>query len=284
MHSLRSPAPANAVAAISAAICSIAHAARPATAYNLHRTFIWSTTRQSHKGKSAVNVLAFVIAKSTSNPMPSNSGLIASFWEYLRAAGFYWWVALAVLLGIERIAERAAPTFWQRRVDPWFTSARRKQVLIAFALLAFVIGNFRAWDEERQAKEAAEQKLVSAAPSEAWWPVLTEAEKTALAGRVRSIEPEDIVVACETVNCKELADGIAVILQRTTGWKVEILHHGGMDITGVTGIQIDPNEPATQSLKEAIEATTMLKVTMGPDTRKDYGRSRSILVVGTKPF
>ncbi|MGA7384641.1 MAG: hypothetical protein WBW81_08145 [Methylocella sp.] len=31
---------------------------------------------------------------------------IARIWEYLLAAGFYCWVALAVLLALERLAER----------------------------------------------------------------------------------------------------------------------------------------------------------------------------------
>jgi hypothetical protein len=53
---------------------------------------------------------------------------------------------------------------------------------------------------------------------------------------------------------------------------------------GITGIQINPNEAETASLKNAIEAATGLTVTMGPDTRKDVGSSQSFLVVGNKPF
>jgi hypothetical protein len=71
------------------------------------------------------------------------------------AAGIYWWAILAVLLGIERLTERAFPTFWQTRIDPWFTPARRKQALIVFALVAFFVANFRAWDQQREAKEEA---------------------------------------------------------------------------------------------------------------------------------
>jgi hypothetical protein len=80
---------------------------------------------------------------------------IARIWEYLLAAGFYWWLALAVLLMLERLAERIFHGFWKKWVDPWFTPDRRKQVLIFFALAAFVIGNFRAFDFEREAKEHA---------------------------------------------------------------------------------------------------------------------------------
>jgi hypothetical protein len=80
---------------------------------------------------------------------------IARFWEYLVAAGIYWWAALAVLLGAERVAERYFHNFWKQRVDPWITPEKRKQILIALALVAFVIGNFRAFDVEREAKEQA---------------------------------------------------------------------------------------------------------------------------------
>jgi hypothetical protein len=118
----------------------------------------------------------------------------------------------------------------------------------------------------------------------AQWESLTKDETAALQERVQTLPPEDIVVACETINCKDLADGLANIFQNATGWKVTILHRGGMDITGVTGIQIDPNEPATVALKNAIESATTLKVTMGPDTRKDVGSNQSTLVVGNKPF
>jgi hypothetical protein len=80
---------------------------------------------------------------------------IARIWEYLSATSIYWWGALAVLLGIERFAERAFPNFWKRRVDPWITPEKRRQVLITLALIAFVIGNFRAFEAEREAKEEA---------------------------------------------------------------------------------------------------------------------------------
>ena len=117
------------------------------------------------------------------------------------------------------------------------------------------------------------------------WPALTETQISALASRVRFIPPEDIVVACETLNCKDLADGIADILQKTPGWHVEILHHGGLDITGVMGIRVNPDEPATEALRDAIESTAGLAVKIGPDARKDLGNDRrTFLVVGTRPF
>jgi hypothetical protein len=204
--------------------------------------------------------------------------------EYLQAIGLYWWVALAVLLAMERLAERWFHGFWKTRVDPWFTPERRKQVLIFFASAAFVIANLRAWNEEREAKIAAEQKLAASAPSEERWAALTGAEASTLAARVRSLPSGDIVIACETRNCRELADGIADILKRMPGWKVTILHSGGLGISGVTGVLVNPDEPATRLLKDAIESATTLKVTMGRDTRQMFGNDPIFLVIGNKPF
>jgi len=117
------------------------------------------------------------------------------------------------------------------------------------------------------------------------WPPLTQPQISALTSRVRFVPPEDIVVACETINCKDLADGIAEILQNTPGWHVAILHRGGLDISGVTGIRLSPTEPATEALRDAIEATTGLAVALGSETRKDLGTdTRTFLTVGTRPF
>ena len=124
--------------------------------------------------------------------------------------------------------------------------------------------------------------VVSTSPER--WLALTPTQTDSLASRVRFIPPENIVVACETLNCKDLADGIADLLRKTAGWKVSILHHGGLGIDGVAGIHLNPDEPATQALKEVIEATTGLAVTVGPDTRKGFGGGPAFLVVGIRPF
>lgn len=133
------------------------------------------------------------------------------------------------------------------------------------------------WPAQREATET-----VPVLPER--WPALTKTKTADLAERVQSVPPEDIVVACGTINCRDLADEIADILLKTEGWKVSVLHRGGLDISGVTGIQLNPNEPATQALRQAIESATKLKVTIGPDTRKDVGSNQSFLTVGTRPF
>jgi hypothetical protein len=85
------------------------------------------------------------------------------------------------------------------------------------------------------------------------------------------------------VNCRDLADGIASVLSQSR-WKVTVLHRRGLDITGVVGIRLEPDEPQTRELKAAIEATTKLEVEIGDETRAQRGTYPASLVVGTKPF
>jgi hypothetical protein len=92
--------------------------------------------------------------KNISMP-PIEPSWFGRFWEYLSAIGIYWWAALAVLLTLERLTERIFPAFWKMWVDPWFTPVRRKQALILFAVVAFLYGNFRAFDDESKAARTA---------------------------------------------------------------------------------------------------------------------------------
>jgi hypothetical protein len=80
---------------------------------------------------------------------------VVRLWEYFQATYGYWWGTLAVLTAAERLTERWFHGFWKKHVDPWITPDRRKQILLFFVAIAFVIGNFRAFDAEREAKELA---------------------------------------------------------------------------------------------------------------------------------
>jgi hypothetical protein len=80
---------------------------------------------------------------------------IVHFWEYFEATYGYWWGTLAVLTAAERFAERYFHSFWRKHIDPWITPEWRKYILLCFVIIAFVIGNFRAFDAEREAKELA---------------------------------------------------------------------------------------------------------------------------------
>jgi len=173
---------------------------------------------------------------------------------------------LSQWLGVVRF-HRAQQWLRDRAVDR-FVLRYGQWLMVLLLFLGGMI--FQAWLSQKSNQEQ--------------WAALTKEETAALQTRVKLIPPEDIVVGCETVNCKDLTDGIADILRNTPGWKVTIHHGGGFDITGFTGIILLPKETATEQLKDAIETTTNLKVTMPDETRAQEGTSQSFLTVGIKPF
>jgi hypothetical protein len=123
----------------------------------------------------------------------------------------------------------------------------------------------------------------TAAENAAIWRPLSNEERSKLTSGLRSLTPHSITVACETLNCKALSDDfVAAFL--AAGWKATSFYGGGMDITGRTGIWIDPNADATRDLKQIIEGTTDLKIQVGPDSPKAFESEQIYLVVGIRPF
>lgn len=115
------------------------------------------------------------------------------------------------------------------------------------------------------------------------WPPLSRNEKIGLVRALKLLHSQSIVVACETPKCKKLADDLNTAL-RDSGWNSNVMHSGGLGITGTTGITLNPGESGTKGLKEAIEKTTKLKINLGTDSRKEWGNIPALLVVGTRPF
>jgi hypothetical protein len=204
---------------------------------------------------------------------------MSRIWHYVAAVVGYWqfWVAVAFM--IERSMER----FFPKRaaaLNLLLPVEGRRKLFIGIAIVAFVYANFRAFDDVSSKLEEATRSN----GAENRWSGLTSDEVKALRDQVRRLSPETITVACETINCRDLADGIADILADVPGWKVSKLHRGGLDITGVTGIRIEPHEPATENLQKAIESATKLKVDLVETTRAQMNSTETFMVVGTKPF
>jgi hypothetical protein len=191
----------------------------------------------------------------------------------------YWqfWVGVAFM--VERSFERYFPTFGAR-LNLRFSQDRRRPLFVAIAILAFVYANFRAFDDLSIKLEEAKH----ASGSDDRWPALTSEQATALRSHARELHPGSLTVACETINCRDLADGIADVLAGLPAWNVTKLHRGGFDITGVVGIKLFPNEPETQRLQSVIEKATNLKVDLGDETRAQMGGAEVYMTVGSKPF
>jgi hypothetical protein len=206
--------------------------------------------------------------------------LLTRIWQYVVAVIGYWqfWVGVAFM--VERSIERYFPTFGAR-LNLRFPLERRRPLILAITILAFVYANFRAFDDLSTKLEEAKR----ATSSEDRWSALTSDQAATLRAQARELRPESLTVACETINCRDLADGIADVLAGLPGWSVTKLHRGGFDITGVVGIKLFPNEPETQRLQSVIEKATNLKVDLGDETRAQMGGdARVYMTVGSKPF
>jgi hypothetical protein len=200
----------------------------------------------------------------------------------------FWTVAIGVVLAIEPVMRTLWPGY-----DAWasayLTPLHRQYLKVGAAALAFMLANYIAYHDVSTELRSAQKRLATSDPRKieelqaqldaVKWTPLTNDETSAFRAAVRKLPPQNITVACETFNCRDLADGFARILSEAS-WKVEILHRGGMDISGIMGVRLSPEEDATRSLKDTIEATTKLKVTLGDETRAVWGPSPALLVVG----
>jgi hypothetical protein len=223
--------------------------------------------------------------------MPHDPAWYARNWEYASSVVGYWQFWLAVAFMTERALERFFPTL-AGKINPYLTSERRRTLFVWIGVIAFVYANFRAFDDESSRLREAQRAIANSDPAKieefqaklnaVQWAPLTNDETSALSSAVKKLPPQEIVVVCETVNCKDLADGVAKILTDIPSWKVTTLHRGGLEISGVMGITLGPKGDATQLLKDAIESSTKLKVTLGDRWGDDS--APALLIVGNKPF
>jgi hypothetical protein len=205
--------------------------------------------------------------------------LLTRIWQYILAIIGYWQFWIGVAFMVERSFERYFPRF-ATSLNLRFPQERRRPLFVAIAIIAFVYANFRAFDDLGTQLEEAKR----ANSTEDRWSALTNSQATALRASLRELRPESLTVACETIKCRDLADGIADVFAGLPGWKVTKLHRGGFDITGVVGIKLFPNEPETQRLQAVIEKATNLKVDLGDETRAQMGSAEVYMTVGSRPF
>lgn len=133
------------------------------------------------------------------------------------------------------------------------------------------------------APTASTSPSASAPSDDTRWGSLSPSQIATLATRVKSIPPRSAVVACESVNCRDLADDFVTALN-SGRWKASPLHSGGIGITGVMGLRIDQDGPAAVALQQAIEDTTGLKVVCIPLPKNIPEPETIYLIVGAKPF
>jgi len=237
----------------------------------------------------------------------------------LRLGSHAWWFLTLVILVrkpmFDRLPLRIKDAIRGYRVSQRFLEwTPRSWMVNCFAASGIVVASFLAFHDELDAlniaigerdqvrveRDVARHQLVTTAPSDQEqkiadlttklerlraneWAPLSDNEKANLIAALKLLTPQSIMIACETVNCEVLSDELVAAFA-DAGWSASKLNSGDLGIAGTNGISLSPIEDGTKYLKEAIEKTTGLKISLGPDRREDWGTNPPYLVVGTKPF
>ena len=213
-----------------------------------------------------------------------------SFYTYMAAFLPHWWALVSAggLLGIDLVAEQYWPWLWRwLNGVPQPTRRRLEMVALFFAIL---YSGFAVWSDEHEARLAAEKasnpSLIASLQAEldgARWAPLTGAQVSDIRKRVESAPARPLWIACETVNCKDLADNLDQAFDDPK-WKTEVHHWGGLDVSGTMGIEIEPDDETARAVRDAIEGATGLRVRIRSVTDEQFNAPQTLLIVGTKPF
>jgi hypothetical protein len=123
----------------------------------------------------------------------------------------FWTVSIGVVLAIEPVMRWFWPGYDAWAAD-YLTADHRKQLTRIAAVLAFLTANYIAYHGAKMETRASNDRATQADKNnEAKWPALANSEIAAFRAKAQGIPPEDIVVACETVNCRDLADGLGSV-------------------------------------------------------------------------
>lgn len=117
--------------------------------------------------------------------------------------------------------------------------------------------------------------------SDRWiWSALTDQEIDSLYIKLRGKDHYSIQISCNRPECSELAASFDKLFKRL-GWP-SVIGDAGIFGIGVTGILIIPRDPFSETLRDAIETTTVLR----PDIqapREPKTPSLTNIIIGTKP-
>ena len=125
----------------------------------------------------------------------------------------------------------------------------------------FFVAAFQAYDDvSKRLRQEIETKTNSTDYAdlkekldEVRWAPLTSDEISALQTRLKHITPEVVTIACETPNCKDLANSFETAFSKA-GWRdIKIVFGGGLGITGQTGLNLFPGDAITADIIAAIE-------------------------------
>lgn len=193
----------------------------------------------------------------------------------------HWWPILSAggLLGIDAVCQRHWA--WGKRQLDRIPAPRRQQLEFGILFLAVFYAGYAAWSDEhasRLAEGPYHQNVL-------YWEPLTSNEISSLRAKLVKITPEPVIIACETPNCKNLAESFGTAFREADWQDVKFIFHGGLGITGAYGLAVNPGDEQTAAIIEAIESTTTLKVQPPSYMRNQIKADPGVFfVIGSKPF
>jgi hypothetical protein len=143
---------------------------------------------------------------------------------------------------------------------------------IAVAAILVIVGIFSG---ETKKEDASFMKYI--------WKPLTEKESTDIVEKLRPLVSSKIVLSCSQLECRDLAQSLKSAFKQA-GWSDTELSVGGVDTVGIDGVAIYPQDAISRTLREIIETSTDMSVTLYGEERKVTDYPATYISIGPKPF
>lgn len=143
---------------------------------------------------------------------------------------------------------------------------------IAVAAILTILGIFSG---EAKKEDASFMKYI--------WKPLTEKESVDVIEKLRPLVSTKIVLSCSQLECRDLVQSLKGAFKQA-GWSDTELSVGGVDTLGIDGVAIYPQDATSRMLREIIESSTDISVTLYGEERKATDYPATYISIGPKPF
>jgi hypothetical protein len=118
---------------------------------------------------------------------------------------------------------------------------------------------------------------------EGFWSELTGVERQRLLAQLTSIDEFEVVISCGEISCRAFAKSLSEVFQEAKWRHVRISLSGGESLA-MEGLGIYPDDEKAKKLKESLESSTGLNVTLFGEARNANNSPEVYLSIGQKPF
>ena len=118
---------------------------------------------------------------------------------------------------------------------------------------------------------------------EGFWKPLTNEEQAAVVRQLNSTTEFEVVISCDQISCRALTLSLLETF-KSANWKHVRASIGGMDQIGMEGISVSPVDSNALKLKELIEVSSGLKVSLFGEKRQPNSDPAVLISIGQKPF